>query len=83
MMKDGARLRWPWLRFPRRHGNAAHMTPAQCKPVESGKRSVLYGTGPRERALAGKEAADFILAHRIAVPAFSELTAKRIQGLRA
>ena len=47
-------------------------SPAQCEAVEPGKRSVLYGTGSRERLLAGKETADLILAHRVTVAARPE-----------
>ena len=59
------------------------MAPAQCEAVEPGKRSVLYGTCSRERSVTGKEAADFILTHRVTVPVFSGLTTKRIEGLGA
>ena len=45
------------------------MAPAQGEAVEPGERSVLDGTRPRERPVAGKEAADVILTYRVAVPA--------------
>ena len=54
------------------------MAPAHCKAVEYAKRFVLCGTCSRKHPRADKEAADFVLTHRITVPVRSDLTTKRI-----